>query len=140
MMRFDFVNRLLGKPWMANGIGPDCWDCYHLARHVQKELFGRDLPLIELPSSPTWSWMLDAVENHPERKLWEEIGGKSPSIRARDGAVVLMARYKRPAHVGVWFTPERRVLHADQDSGVVFEDLATLRQKAWRNLIFLQQI
>lgn len=137
-MRIEFVNGLLGKPWMANGTGPEFWDCYHLARHVQSEMFGRELPLINLPENPTWSWMLETIERHPERRLWVEVMGKTPSLTARDGAIVLMARHSRPAHVGVWFSAERRVLHADQDCGVVFEDIATLLQKAWRKLIFLQ--
>lgn len=138
-MRYQFVNSLLGKPWQANGRGPDAWDCYHLARFVQRELFGRELAAIELPHDPTWQWMLHAVATHPERQLWQEVEGAMPSLRAGDGAIVLMARRKRPAHVGVWFSEERCVLHADQDEGVVFQDLATLHAKAWKKLIFLER-
>ena len=45
-------------------------------------------------------------------------------IVANDGALVLMARVQRAAHIGVWLLPEQGVIHCDQTSGVIFEDAA----------------
>ena len=106
---------------------------------MQKELFGRELPSVDVPADLTWSWLLAIVGAHPERAQWVEgptLNGHL--IDARDGALVLMARVQRAAHVGVWLAPERGVIHCDQPSGVKFEDLAVLRASGWRKLTFFE--
>ena len=83
--------------------------------------------------------MLETIAAHPERARWVErptLNGHL--IDARDGALVLMARVQRAAHVGVWLAPERGVIHCDQPSGVKFEDLAVLRASGWRKLSFFE--
>ena len=71
-----------------------------------------------------------------------QIGFERPQanglISAGDGALVLMARAQRAAHIGVWLLPEQGVIHCDQTSGVMFEDAATLRAAGWRKLMFYE--
>src|SRR4051794_7980973 len=130
--------RLIGKCWAANGRGPNEFDCWHLARHVQRELFGRELPSVDVPADPGWVWMLQIIAAHPERASWCERPQPNGLIAANDGALVLMARVQRAAHIGVWLLPEQGVIHCDQTSGVIFEDAATLRATGWRKLRFYE--
>jgi hypothetical protein len=37
---------------------------------------------------------------------------------ASDGALVLMAHLRFPAHIGVWLAPEGRVIHCSEQHGV----------------------
>ena len=135
-MRSATLSGLLGLPWLANASGPNAYDCWHLARHIQRELFGRDLPDITVPADPSWRWMIGTIETHPERKRWQESPQLNGLIKAVDGSLVLMARSDRPAHVGVWLAPESRIIHCDQDMGVVLETPSMLRVGGWLRLRF----
>lgn len=129
----------LGKPWAANAKGPDAFDCWHLAVAASRAVFGRDLPDIAVPADPSWSWMIDTIAGHPERARWRLVPcGPMGLITAADGAVVLMARRDRPAHIGVWLAPERRVIHADPRFGVVCDAPLDLATKGWTKLRFYQ--
>jgi hypothetical protein len=82
--------------------------------------------------------MLQTIGAHPEQANWFERLQPNGVIVADDGALVLMARVQRAAHIGVWLLPEQGVIHCDQTSGVVFEDAATLRAAGWRKLMFYE--
>lgn len=129
----------LGLPWEANAKGPDSFDCWHLARAVSLALFERDMPDIALPEKPTWAWMIDTIRDHPERANWRECP-PGPVIRAADGALVLMARRDRPAHIGLWLATERRIIHADPNHGSVCERPVELRTKGWTRLRFFEPV
>jgi cell wall-associated NlpC family hydrolase len=137
--RTAFLRGLIGKRWAAGGCGPEAFDCWHLARHIQRELFDRELPSISVPDDPGWAWLLETIAAHPERAQWvEQPTLNGHLINACDGALVLMARAQRAAHVGVWLAPERGVIHCNQPSGVKFEDAAVLRASGWRRLMFFE--
>jgi cell wall-associated NlpC family hydrolase len=136
--RTAFLRAQIGKRWRANGRGPDVFDCWHLARYVERELFGRALPSVNVPSDPGWAWMLETIASHPEHANWVRRPTENGLISATDGALVLMARSQRAAHIGVWLQPEQGVVHCDQTSGVKFEDAATLRASGWRKLMFYE--
>lgn len=141
MDRVEFLSGLLGHRWEANARGPDRWDCWHLVRHIEKELAGRDLSDVDVPSDPSWMWMVRTIRSHPEMKNWKEILPDAMGVvPASDLSVVLMARKKNPAHVGVWLRPEGVVVHCDQDYGVCFENLAELHMKGWTKLRFYEPI
>lgn len=139
-MRATTFNGLLGLPWRANASGPDAYDCWHLARHIQRELFARDLPDITVPADPSWRWMIGTIEIHPERKRWQESPQLNGLIKAADGSLVLMARSDRPAHIGVWLAPENRIIHCDQGIGVVLETPSMLRVGGWLRLRFFEPL
>ena len=138
MTRHDLLGSLIGRRWAANGRGPDEFDCWHLACLVQRELFGRELPSVDVPADPQWAWMLQTIAAHPERANWLDRSRPNGLIAAGDGALVLMARAQRAAHIGVWLLPEQGVIHCDQTSGVMFEDATTLRAAGWRKLMFYE--
>jgi cell wall-associated NlpC family hydrolase len=136
--RRQLLSSLIGKRWAANGRGPNEFDCWHLARHIESRLFGRELPSVDVPDAPGWAWMLQAIGAHPEQANWLERPQANGLISAGDGALVLMARAQRAAHIGVWLLPEQGVIHCDQTSGVVLQDAATLRAAGWRKLMFYE--
>lgn len=128
-----YLRSLIGRPWSCEA------SCWHLAVEVERDLFGRDLPMVDIPAAPTWRWMMEAIEGHPERARWREVKpGPLGTVRAADGAIVLMARSNRPAHVGVWLKRHQGVIHADQGGGVMLETLSTLRARGWARLRFYE--
>lgn len=136
-MRGAFLESLIGQPWRSDGVGG--FNCYTLASHVSDRLFQRPLPDAAAPSPLTWRSMMDSIERHPERQGWSEADFDSLSPKPiQDGALVLMARSTRPAHIGIWLKPEGGVLHCDEGIGVVFETLSTLQARGWQRLIFLE--
>lgn len=137
--RTEFLTDIIGKPWRANAKGPDAFDCWHLAIYVQFYLFGRRAPAIEVPPEPTWPWMISQFKTHPELTRWVEVLQPSNGlVKASDGAMVLMARNTQPAHIGVWLSKERGVIHADMRDGVCLQDLLTLRGCSWAKLRFFE--
>jgi hypothetical protein len=135
--RQEFITSLIGKPWQANAKGPDSYDCWHLATHVQKELFHRNAPHIQVPEVPTWPWMISQFRFHPELRNWKEIPNNQTLLYdGLDGAIVLMARHSNPAHCGVLLAKEGAILHCDQRSGVVFQEPMDLKMEGWAKLRF----
>jgi len=83
--------------------------------------------------------MIKAISEHPERKNWRLVLPDTMGlVTAKDGALVLMARSDRPAHIGVWLSAERKIAHADPIFGVVFDSLVDLRTKGWVKLRFYE--
>jgi hypothetical protein len=79
MTRSEFLASLLGEPW--------AWD---FACHLQRELFGRELPRVAVPGDPSKRWVLELIERHPERAAWRGVpdgqGGLVAAARWRAGA------------------------------------------------------
>lgn len=98
--------RLIGRPYSAGGNGPEAFDCYGLAAHVLREIFGVDLP----------ARSVGALSDY---RAWRRI--EVPV----DGALVMMD-HARGRHVGVYLAEERGVIHALEECGVVFDDLQSL--------------
>jgi hypothetical protein len=139
-VRSEFLKGLLGKPWAANARGPTAYDCFHLFVLVQKVMFGVEVVDVEMPENPSWRWMIDTIESHADRPNWREVPTDPMGlVKAKDGAMVLMARNDHPAHIGVWLAAEKRILHVDQKYGVVLESLSDLRMKGWSRLTFYER-
>ena len=134
MTRSDFLSPLIGQPWAWQS--RNCWD---FARHVQPDLFGRELPRVAVPADPSKRWILESIERHTERGAWREVFD-SPGglVTAADGALVLMAHLCFPAHIGVWLWPEARVIHCSEQYGVCCESVLALRQMGWKKLTFYE--
>ena len=127
---------LIGEPWAWQS--RNCWD---FACHVQRELFGRDLPRVAVPADPSKRWVLESIERHPERAAWRQVpDAPGGLLTAADGALVLMAHLRFPAHIGVWLKPEARVIHCSEQHGVCCETVLALRQMGWKKLIFYEPI
>ena len=136
MTRSEFLAPLIGEAWAWQS--RNCWD---FACHVQRELFGRDLPRVAVPADPSKRWILQSIEQHAERAAWREVpDGPGGLIAVADGALVLMAHLRFPAHIGVWLKPEARVIHCGEQHGVCCESVLALRQIGWKKLIFYEPI
>ena len=132
--RAAFLAPLIGEPWAWQSR-----NCWHFACHVQRELFGRALPRVAVPEGFSNRWVLDEFAGHEERGRWRQVpDGPGGLVQAGDGALVLMARLRFPAHVGVWLRPEQRVIHCDGKTGVAFEAPLALRQIGWKQLTFFE--
>lgn len=137
--RAAYLTGLIGKPWRADGEGPDAYHCWALVREVQGRLHGLDLPQVALPEPLTLRWMMRTIATHDEGKRWQEVPCLSGIVQARDGALVSMARVDRPCHVGIWLPAEGGVLHACDRAGVVLEPPAQLRARGWGRLRYYQR-
>lgn len=134
-----FLKTLIGRPYKKNAKGPEEFDCWHLAVHVQDIMFGRKAPTVEVPKDANWHWMIQQFTSHPELGNWVEVLQPANGLlTAEDGAIVLMARNKQPAHCGVFMREERAVLHADEVDGVILQDIPTLKANSWSRLRFYE--
>lgn len=141
MPRAAFLSGLIGAAWAPGACGPDAWDCWHLAQHVERELFGRELPSVAVPAAPSWTWIIETIAAHGERARWFEAPAESFGvIAATDGAIVLMARCDRPAHIGIWLALEAGIIHADARIGVTFQNPSMVKAAGWRRLRFFEPI
>jgi cell wall-associated NlpC family hydrolase len=139
MDRAKFIEGIIGVPYKKNAKGPEAFDCWHLTVFVESSMFGRSAPDIEMPEKANWAWMIEQFSTHEELRNWTEIPQPSNGlVHAEDGAVVLMARNKQPAHCGVYFKQERRILHADETDGVMFQDIPTLKANSWARIRFYE--
>lgn len=128
-LRAAHVNSLIGRPYEAGAMGPDRFDCYGLARHLQREFFGRTLPLFQLPAEAGRFAIASAIAVHPERARWDEVE------RPVDGAVVVMAQQQCGFHMGVFLDLDGGlIVHTVEQTGVVAETPFQLRSPAarWR--------
>jgi hypothetical protein len=136
MDRAALLAPLIGEPWPWQS--RNCWD---FACHVQRELFGHELPRVAVPADLSKRWVLESIERHPERAAWREVSdGPGGLVVAPDGALVLMARLRFPAHIGVWLKREAWVIHCSERHGVCCESVLALRQMGWRRLTFYGRV
>lgn len=134
MTRSELLASLIGKPWAWQS--GNCWD---FAVHLERELFGRELPRVAVPADLSKRWVLESIAAHPERGMWLEAPpGPGGLVAAGDGALVLMAHLRMPAHIGVWLKPEQRVIHCSEQHGVCLETVLALRQMGWRKMTFYE--
>lgn len=139
MDRKSLLSSLIGRPYRKNAKGPDEFDCWHLAVYVEHVLFGRIAPKVDVPENATWGWMIEQFTGHAELGNWVELLQPTNGlVNAGDGAIVLMARLKQPAHCGVYLYPERKILHADEKLGVILQDIPTLKGELWNRLRFYE--
>lgn len=103
--RAEWLPGLVGKPYKAGAGGPDAYDCYGLATAIEARLFGVQMPPRNGPPSIYRGW----------RRV------DAPG----DGALVMLDN-GHGRHVGVFLAAERGVIHALENVGVVFDDLAML--------------
>lgn len=123
--RLAFLEALIGRPYRIGATGPDAFDCYGLARHLQHHLFSYELPELGAVYVTTRE-QAEAMLSHPETRNWREI----PDHEAQDGDIVLMGNVlRRNFHLGTFVVPVTAgvVLHVDEPNGVVADDLPSLR-------------
>lgn len=121
----DWPAAYVGLSYSATGEGPEAFHCWALVRHVQREVFGIELP--QVPASGGYIEHAQAFAGSAERARWSEIAAPV------DGDVALMGRTRTPTHVGVWASADGGgVLHCLDPVGVVFYTRARLALEHWR--------
>lgn len=110
------INGLLGRPYRAGAMGPEAYDCYGLARHLQTALYGRDLPVFQLPAEAGRFAVASAIAVHPERRRWTNV------VHAVDGAIAVMARQDCGFHLGTYVALDGGlIVHTLEQTGVIAE-------------------
>ena len=125
-----WATSLIGKPWVYGGRGPDAFDCWGFVQHVQRIQYGVNLPEVIVPDS--WPAVRKLLETHEEHRHWDKVP------QPMDGDIVMMARNKVPAHVGVVIEANgsKGILHCFDPSGVVYQTFPALRTSGWGGLTF----
>lgn len=125
----EFVNPLIGKKWKRFATGPNEFDCWGLVEYVRERLFDDKLPPIDR--------QFDMMELAQARDLFERtfapLGWKREEV-PRNGSIVLLGRYDRLTHAGVFLVvpgSPGRVLHCHEDFGVMYESIMQLSQQMW---------
>ena len=120
--------RYIGEPYV-----PREHDCWAFARRVWREVFGFDVPAVNVDPSDAFA-VVRALAGHPERARWSELA------RPREAAAVLMTTGTRGCHVGVWSDCDGGgVLHCLAGCGVVWSSLPALALHGWRVLGFYER-
>ncbi|MBF0260460.1 MAG: C40 family peptidase [Magnetococcales bacterium] len=125
-MTDHWVLDFLGRPWVPGADGPCAYDCWGLVRAVYRYRYSIDLPVIPADAESILS-IKSAIADGVRIVKWESI--PSPC----EGAVLLMSHGKIPHHVGVvvMVCGQPHVLHAVEGSGVVIQDLVSLKLHGW---------
>jgi len=137
MDRLAFLESLIRKPYKIGARGPDAYDCYGLARHIQMELAGVQMPDVAF-AEPTTRAQAEAMLSHPERQAWDEV----TEAEARELDLVLMGNVaKRDFHLGTYIIPATApaVIHIDKVAGVVVDDIPALRASGFNFLRFFRR-
>jgi len=115
----------IGEPGVAGE--HDCWAFF---RRVQRDIFKRDVPVIDVDACSRFA-CVRAFVNHDERANWNLI------TAPEEGCAVLLSQSKHPSHVGVWADVDGGgVLHCVEGSGVIFQNPSSLKTSGWSTLEF----
>ncbi|MDD4926928.1 MAG: NlpC/P60 family protein [Methylotenera sp.] len=129
-MNTHWAEDYIGIPWANGAQGPDAFDCWALVRHVNREHYGRELPIIQVDAHDVDA-VHDAFAHHPEKSRWQ------PVAIPQDGDCVLTHKGEEIDHVGVFLDIDGgKILHALQGSGVVCTAPSVLKRMGWFPLAF----
>jgi len=119
-----YVDGLIGRPWERRGC-----HCWALVAQVQRDLFGREVPLGPL-AVPAREKRRELFAVEAETVGWREVPAPE------HGAVARMYRIGgNPSdleHAGVYLAlGAGGVLHSDLPHGVVFDTILQLQRRGW---------
>lgn len=122
MNAYNYINSVVGKPWVNRAEGPDAFDCFGIVIDSFRKVDG-----IEIPVICGYSDGSDDIESGFDI---ESNSGAWRKSQARDGAVMVAYNNDKPAHVGRCIAGG--VLHAlgnqDGQGSVQFHDYKMLRK------------
>ncbi len=131
------ANYILRTPpirWESGAQGPDAYDCWAFFRHVQREHYGIDLPIVRIDANDA-SAVIGAYHNLENYIGWEKVS--SP----RDGDGVIFLGGMQENHVGVWLDIDMGgVLHCMRKHGVIFSRREVVRRLGWGRIEFWRRI
>jgi hypothetical protein len=132
MKAIDFVNKVVGLPWINRASGPDCYDCWGLIIDYFDKVHDEKIPTV-IGYSDGSTPIADGFFKQAESGYW--LKESTPS----DGIVFAAFRGEIPAHVGV--ITGGRCLHClgsdDKPGSVGYHSIPTLekiysRLEYWR--------
>jgi hypothetical protein len=138
-----FIRTAIFKPWSPGAQGPDAYDCWGLARAVQRRLAGRDLPIINCDPADLRA-VVRLVKDHPLHSEWHEVDAPGHLD------LVLLSSNRHPHHIGTWLQLDGGgVLHATEQfggdgakapkkPGVTFDGLPALKIQGWAKFKFMR--
>lgn len=134
MDQLAFIRGLIGLRWERGATGPDAWDCGSLTAHVQRELFGRTLPVTMADYTG-----LTSAEALRQALLDVDITSAWPARPEGAGwehGDVIVLRRGAFCHVGTWLKVARpgRLLHAARHQGVMLQDRVSLLAQGWSSV------
>jgi len=103
------INEYIGKRWVANGKGPDTFDCWGLVADVYAKHLGLALPEFDI-TPYTRSAAIRALTSGCEKEL--ELGNFIEVDEPQDYDVIMLENHHRCHHVGVYL--HRGVLHVNE--------------------------
>lgn len=128
-----WATRYIGKSWCYGAQGPDAYDCWNFVCEVQRTEYGINMPLIDYGQDQRLASF--HMRENPELHNWNKI--ESPI----EGDIVMMARAKIPAHIGVWIVANGKqgILHCLQGVGVVFQQASMITISGWGSLQYYRR-
>ncbi len=128
-MSGHWVNEYIGRPYRVGADGPDAYDCWGLARAVQREHYGIELPVIAEVDRDEMLAVARAFRGHPEVSRWDMVG------EPRDGDLVTLGRGTVSHHIGIYVEADGGgILHAVRGAGVIWSRPSALRGAGWQIL------
>lgn len=127
------INSLVGLPYVRGGQGPSAFDCWGITRLVQREAFGRELPVV-IADPANLRAVVEAFRAEETRRSWRP---RDKREKPADGDLVTMSRAGDEHHIGTWFGFDGGgVLHAVEGWGVLFDALPVLATEGFRRIAF----
>lgn len=123
-----WIDKYLGKRWTEEQ------DCGYWFRKIQKEQFGRDVPVIcRVPDSPRGLLMQSVKLMENIKKNPNKVGWKKTDIPI-EGDAAMLAMRTHTHHIGIVIFINNRlyILHAVKTCGIVKSSISTLRQNFFR--------
>lgn len=123
MNQKEFIQKMIGKPWVNRASNFDACDCYGLIQLYYQHVLNIDLPTVAGYDDATCS-----TEQGWEANIhdWEEVA--TPS---ENGLLFTSYKDEKPAHVGLVISPTH-ILHSrgfvDDPGKVEIHSIATLKK------------
>lgn len=119
----DFI----GRPWEAEGVGPDTFNCWTLLSYIYREHHGIHIKLVDSADPNSLLSSAKAFKKKDNYQDWVPV--QEP--RNYDG--VELSHAKDPHHVGLWLDVDGGgVLHCVEGLGVVFFSRGNLLISGWK--------
>ncbi len=121
--------KYFGKPWVNGAQGPDAFDCWGLVRCVQKEVFGRDLPLINADALNPQAVMAE-FRNKKSYSQFQKV-----DVPVEGDCVITKSAPDKPEHVGIYINVDGgRILQSVFGSGVVIVSVQATKKLIGQHL------
>lgn len=126
----QFILEHLGKPYKLGTQGPDYFDCWGWVRFINKELWNREIPWIDMSKGSISDFIKSGYEYRSQMD-WVVIPNPIHSC------LVEMSHARHAHHVGVFINVDGgQVVHSIQGGGVVCDPLLTIPISGWHSIKF----